>query len=129
MQKFLFDIWPLVHYCLTRIHHGQLVFAIILENFDAQISFCIAACCSHASNGMRFTLCKTTVCLRNINWICGLNMALILNGFYYNSFHLTATLTLQCNFPNCHSLSMLHTHPDTYTGTHTPDNLLPILFY
>ena len=28
-----------------------------------------------------------------LNWICGQNMASILNGFYYHSFHLTATLS------------------------------------
>ena len=42
MQKILFDIRPSAHYHLTRIRHGQLVFASILENFDTQISFRIA---------------------------------------------------------------------------------------
>ena len=50
MQKNLFDIRPFAHYRLTRIRHGQLVFASILEKFDAQISFRIAVYCSNASS-------------------------------------------------------------------------------
>ena len=41
---------------------------------------------------MWFILRNTTVCLCNINWICGRNMVSVLNGFYYHSFHLTTSL-------------------------------------
>ena len=50
MQNFLFNIQPFAHYHLTRIRHGQLVFASILENLDAQISFRIAVSSSNASS-------------------------------------------------------------------------------
>ena len=49
-----------------------------------------SAVAMHQWNAVYLTkVSKTTV---NINWICGLNVALILNDFYYHSFHLTATL-------------------------------------
>ena len=50
MQKNLFHIQHSAHYRLICIRHGQLVFASILENFDTQISFCIAVYCSNASS-------------------------------------------------------------------------------
>ena len=40
----------MAHYCLPRIHRGQLVFTSILEKFDIQVSFCIAVYCSNASS-------------------------------------------------------------------------------
>ena len=94
-EKFLFDTWPYAHYHLIHIRHGQLVFASILEKSDAQISFCIAVYCSNASSDklMECSLpCVRSLCLCNINGICGLHMASILNSFYYHRFHLTTTL-------------------------------------
>ena len=41
---------------------------------------------------------KITVCLCNINWICGQNMASILNSFYYHSFHLTTNYMKPYNY-------------------------------
>ena len=48
MQKILLDIRPFDHYRLTHIRHGQLVFASILEKFDASVY--IAVYCSNASS-------------------------------------------------------------------------------
>ena len=96
-KSFLFNTWSFTLHHLIDIHHGQLVFPSVLEKFDMQHSFRIVLYCSNASNDKLMesslhTLCKTTEFLCNINWICGLNMPLILNSFYHHNFHLTATL-------------------------------------